>query len=306
MFASLRTLAACAALAALTCAMPALAGPTRDSGTINGGAYHIYRTPEQWHRIGRYPNLGTGGQMEYFGGPVLASVKVVSVMWGPNVNHQTVNGMPGFLSAIVNSTYVDQMSIYDTNLNGVNGHKGTHQNITRGTFLGQVQITPQNQNTQLTDKDIHKELKYQISIGALPAQDQNTLYMIYFPSNIVINLDGMLSCQSFGAYHFAVNDTKWAKLKNIYYGVMPDCGYSFNDHTIVSSHEYAEATTDAIPTPGSNPAWPQAWNTSNGYEVGDLCEGTQGTLTAGATTYYVQEIYLNNIAGCGTANFTSP
>jgi hypothetical protein len=295
MSASLRFAAACAVAASL-----ALLSPAQAAGPVQG-AYHIYQTPEMMQKSGRIPPAS--GEMLYYGGPVFSNVKVVSVIWGSGVNSQTVSGMPGFLTAIVNSTYVDQMSIYDTPKKGLH-HKGTHQTIGRGTFLEQVQITPKNQGTNLTDKDVQKELKYQIGIGALPMNDVSTLYMIYFPHNVVITLDGLVSCQSFGAYHFSTGTKN--KSSNIYYGVMPDCGYSFNSHTIISSHEYAEATTDNIPTPGSSPAYPQAWNTSDGYEVGDLCEGTQGTLTAGSQTYFVQEIYLNNIAGCGTGNFHSP
>ena len=308
MFASLRIVAACAAVASFALAAPALADPSDLGGTINGGSYHIYRTPEMWRQLGKSPDLGTTGQMEYFGGTVFSKVKVVSVIWGSNVNKQTVNGMPGFLTALPNSTFLDQMEEYDTKgVVGVNGRTGK-QTIHRGTFLGQIQITPKNTNTQLTDKDVQNEITYQISIGVLPAKDANTLYMTYFPSNVTINLGGLISCQSFGAYHFAsntANGTKRTK-KTFYYGVMPDCGYTFNDHTIVTAHEFAEALSDNIPTPGSSPAYPQAWNTSTGYEIGDLCEGTQGTLTAGKTTYYVQQIYLNSIAGCSTGNYTSP
>jgi hypothetical protein len=176
--------------------------------------------------------------------------------------------------------------------------------IGRGTYLGQVQIVPKNTKTKLTDKQVQKELEYQISTGALPAADLNTLYMIYFPQNISIILDGGASCQSFGAYHEAVS----AKVtpNNVFYGVMPDCGGGFNDLTVVSSHEFAEATTDNIPTPGSNPKYPQAWNTSDGYEIGDLCEGDYTTLTAGSTVYQVQEVFSNKTNACATGTFTSP
>lgn len=297
---SLRLSVAAAAAALLFAAGGAAAQPAS-----HDGAYHVFYTPSYAQKIGRVPNLGTTGEMEYFGGTVFSKVKVVSVLWGDQVNQQTVAGMPGFLKAIVNSTFVDQMSIYDTkHLRGVNGHRGSRQTISRGTFLGQVQITPQNQSTSLSDKDIHVELKYQIANGYLPANDPNTLYMIYFPAGVTINLQGLISCQSFGAYHFATSKRESAA--NIFYGVMPDCGYTFDDHTIISAHEFAEATTDNIPTPGTNPNFPQAWNTSDGYEIGDLCEGTEGQLTTKKTVYYVQEVYLNNIAGCGTGNFTSP
>jgi hypothetical protein len=296
---SFRNLAACAAALSLTLAVPGQAANVGE-----GTAFHVYQTPAQMARAGQPARPPSGGDMEYFGGSVFSSVKVVSVIWGDKVNSQTVADIGGFLAAIVNSTYVDQMSIYDTDLKGVNGHKGTHQTIARGTFIGQVQITPKHKGLKLTDKEIREELAYQIGKGVLPPNDLNTLYMIYFPQDVIITLDHLTSCQEFGAYHEAVS-AKVSK-SNIFYGVMPDCGGGFEYLTIVSSHEFAEATTDNIPTPGSHPKYPQAWNTSTGYEIGDLCEGTQANLTAGSTTYQVQEVYLNNIKECGTSNFHSP
>jgi hypothetical protein len=92
----------------------------------------------------------------------------------------------------------------------------------------------------------------------------------------------------------------------LFYGVMPDCGYSFATETVISSHELAEATTDNFPTPGSNPAYPQAWNNAEGYEIGDLCEGDSATLTAGAERYSVQQVFSNLVNSCSSGNYTSP
>ncbi|HLY07603.1 MAG TPA: hypothetical protein VKR31_17790 [Rhizomicrobium sp.] len=268
------------------------------------GAIHFMYTPEYAQKIGRVPHRETG-EMEYFGGSVFPHVNVVSVMWGSNVNSQTVQGMPGFLKALPNSTFQDQIGQYSTKgVKTVNGHKSSDQTIRRGTFYGQVVITPHNTSTTLSNKAVWKELQYQIGKGNLPAQTPNTLYMIYFPANVTITAFGLQSCSAFGAYHF--DSSKHRSATNIYYGVMPDCGYSFNSHTIISAHEFAEATTDNIPTPGSNPAYPQAWNTSDGYEIGDLCEGTQGELTTKTTTYFVQQVYLNSTAACSTGNYHSP
>jgi hypothetical protein len=237
---------------------------------------------------------------------VFEHVKVVSVMWGPDVPPATVSGIPGFTTALVNSTYVDQMSEYDTLKRGVNGHKGTKQHIGRGTYLGQIEIKPKNQSTSLTDEDVQNEIKYQIKKGKLPPRDLETLYMVYFPNGVTINLDGLISCQSFGAYHFATNDLKLSK-KNIFYAVEPACGYSFSTITFIAAHEFAEATTDNVPTPGSFPDFPQAWNDANGFEVGDKCGGS-GTLTNTGTgdKYTVTQYWLNSKNGCSTGNYTSP
>jgi hypothetical protein len=273
--------------------------------TTGAGAYHILPTPAYQARTGRYaPNAAAAGQVLYYGGSVFANVKVVSVMWGPKVDAATVAGIPGFTAALVDSTYVDQMAQYDTFLNAVDGRPGTQQHIARGQFLGQFQIKPKNKSTQLADADVQAELKYQIKKGVLPARDLNTLYMVYFPKAVTITLDGLTSCRDFGAYHFATVDTELSK-SNLFYSVEPSCGYSFSSITYDASHEFAEAMTDNVPTPGSSPAFPQAWNNSTGYEVGDLC-GTAGTLTAATGRYNVTQFYLNSTGRCSTGNYTSP
>lgn len=186
------------------------------------GAYHAYLTPEGWAQQGRLaPTEATAGSVLYYGGSVIGNVKLVSVMWGANVRSTTVAGIPGFSAAIVNSTYMDQMAEYDTFLRAVDGRKGSKQHIQRGTYLGQVQITPVNTSKSLTNADVANELKGQIASGALPPQDPDTLYMVYFPADTSISIDGLKSCVHFGAYHFA-SKTKKMKPDNIIYAVEPD------------------------------------------------------------------------------------
>ena len=275
---------------AMGCVMPAMAAPP---------AVHALKLGPQAHAA-----AGQSATMLYYAGPVIASVRTVAVMWGTHVNPITVKRIPGFLGAIANSTFVDQLAQYSTHLTGVNGRQGTNQTIGRGTFGGEYVIKPANTARRLSDAEVTAELQAQIAAGHLPKQDLNTLYLIYFPRSITITLGGGASCQSFGAYHEAVSAS--VTPDNIFYAVEPDCGGGFATQTIVSSHEFAEAVTDAIPTPGSNPAYPQAWNTSNGYEIGDLCGGTQSTLTAGKTVYQVQEVFDNAHGACATGKFTSP
>ena len=302
MFSSLQTAAAGVAAALV---FSVLAGGASAQATFRNqeGAIHFMYTPAYARQIGRVPDRNAG-EMEYFGGPVFKSVQVVSVIWGNKVNTQTVADMPGFLRAIPNSTFMDMLGEYSTKgVKGVNGRIG-HRIIKRGTFLGQYVIQPQHKGSTIKDEAIHDELEYQIANGNLPANTTEVLYMIYFPPGVTIKAFGLQSCSSFGAYHFAT--MKRPRSTNIYYGVMPDCGYSFDSHTIISAHEFAEATSDDIPTPGTNPAYPQAWNNAQGYEIGDLCEGTQGQLTTKKHTYYVQQVYLNSTAACSTGNYTSP
>ena|SRR5438552_14056843 len=270
------------------------------------GGYHILPTRSYEAKTARIPPRGFSGAMEYFGGIVFSNVEIVSVMWGSNVNSTTVAEIPDFSAALANSTYIDQLAEYSTvGLNGVTGHKGSNQTIGRGSYYGQVQITPKNQSLNLSDTDIHRELRYQIANGFLPPQGPNMFYMIYFPSNVTITLDGLVSCRDFGAYHFSTS-TRERRLSNKFYSVEPECGWGFDYITYAASHEFAEAVTDNIPTPGSNPNFPQAWNTYNGYEIGDLCEGYTGTLYDSTTSYTVTQVYLNSLSGCSSGNYTSP
>lgn len=269
------------------------------------GTYHIFATPSYEARTGRNPRLSLG-EVEYFGGTVFSSVEVVSVMWGSDVNETTVEEIPDFSAAIVDSTFLQQLKEYSTkHVKSVDHHKSSNQKIGLGTYYGQVQITPHNTDTTLTDADVHREIEWQIKHGNLPQQGPNVLYMIYFPTNITINLDGLLSCEDFGAYHYASTHKK-PESTTIYYTVEPDCNAGFGFITYAASHEFAEATTDNIPTPGDNPTYPQAWNTSDGYEIADLCEGYSGELTDSTRSYEVTQVYLDSTSACSTGNYQSP
>ena len=298
MLTSMRFLVACvAALAGAFAAAPVQAKKV--------GAYHIFPTADYLARTGQaLPDAEAAGQMLYYGGSVFSNVKVVSVIWGPDVNLTTVATIPDFTKALVDSTYVDQMAEYDTHRRAVDGRRGTRQSIGRGTFLGQFQITPKHGSKLLTNDDVWMEIKYQTKNGLLPPHDVDTLYMIYFPADVTITLDGLQSCIDYGAYHFSSNDLEMKK-SNIYFSVEPDCGSGISFITFAASHEFAEAVTDNIPTPGSNPAFPQAWNNASGYEVADLCGGS-GQLTKGAKSWTVTQYYVNSLGRCSTGNYTSP
>jgi hypothetical protein len=292
-----RILAVSAAAAATIClAVSASAAPAKN--------YHIFR-PTSLAAVAKQP-VPPASDMNYYGGSVFSNVKVETVMWNKDVLQNTQDNIPLFTAALVDSSYVDQLTEFNTKgATAINGHKSTKQVIHRGIYLGQAVLNPRNTSTVLTDDDVQAELKYQIKNGALPPHDYNTLYMIYFPSNITILLDGQASCVVFGAYHFATNDARRAKKSNIFYSVEPECDSGYDYLTFAASHEFAEAMTDNVPTPGVIPDYPQAWNDSTGYEIGDKCS-TSGTLTSTAGSWEVTQVYLNSLHDCSTGNYTSP
>ena len=251
--------------------------------------------------------------MMYYGGQVIAQAKVVAVFWGPSIDSSIVNKIGPFYTAMTNSSYMDFLTEYNTNIKAVDGRDGTNQTIGHGSFVKGVSITPVNTSVNLLDTDIQAELEAQIKNQVLPAADSNTLYMIYFPSGVSITVDTVKSCVDFCAYH---NGFTSPVNGNVFYGVMPDmtsggcqlgCGGfdAFANVTEVSSHEFMEAVTDPFPTPGATPSFPQAWNDKGGNEIGDLCVGQQTTLTAGSATYSLQKEYDNSISGCTAGPFTA-
>jgi hypothetical protein len=265
-----------------------------------------------WAQGARPSNLKAtaGGGLQYYGGPVISHPKVYAVFWGSNVDSETQSKIGPFFANMLDSTYMDMLAQYGTGIKAVDGRDGTHQTLNRGTFAGNLTIQPINTSTTLSDLDIQHELDAQIAAGNLPAATDDSLYMVYFPSGISISIDAQnASCQSFCAYHEGYKSPKTGS--NVFYGVMPVCGFgcgiggsAFDSMSIVSSHECTEAITDPFPTPGTTPAYPQAWNDSGGQEIGDLCQQGSGTITGHGLTSAAQWEYDNSLGGCNQGPWT--
>jgi hypothetical protein len=290
----------------------------------------------------RDPNTATGpvgfaapagAHLTYFGGPVISNVHVVQVLYGsgsyaPQVANTTTPNMGTFFSDLTgsNSGYATFLSQYNTPASG-----GTNQTIGTGTFDGLFQIVPSagNNGSTIDDTQIQAELLAQINAGHLPAPvldaagNVNTVYMFYFPPGKTITQGGSSSCVGGGfcAYHGTTSTT--LNGKNVLYGVHPDmqagsgcssgCGTStvFGNYTSVTSHELTEAITDADVGIATTFAAPLAWYDMTNGEIGDICNGQQGSYTANGTAYTVQLEFSNSANNCvlfppaaAGANFT--
>jgi hypothetical protein len=273
------------------------------SSVASAAPHGIYWAQGAKPSVFRAEKADAGGGLKYYGGPVISHPKVYAVFWGDQVDQETQTKIGPFFANMLDSTYMDWLNEYQTNLTAVDGRHGTNQTIGRGSYAGSITITPINTSSSLSDQDIQAELDAQIASGKLPKPDENSLYMIYFPSGVSIAIDNQRSCSSFCAYHEGFKSAKAGA--NVYYGVMPVCGFgcgvagsTFDSLSVVSSHECTEATTDPFPTPGDNPAYPQAWNDASGSEIGDLCADGNSTVTGHGLTSAVQWEYDNSIQGC--------
>jgi alpha-tubulin suppressor-like RCC1 family protein len=253
----------------------------------------------------------------YYGGPVLANVRVISVMWGPDVYPDVATQMGRLYASIVNSTFVDSLSQYRT----------PTQTIGRGTFVGTFTLYPNNTSDALDDSNIGPELAAQINAGQLPSPDANTLYVIHLPPGKTITMSGKLGCLDFCAYHYFSNQRLGSTPTNIVYAVLPDyspasscspgplgsttgCGdlTPLFGEMEAASHEIAEAITDPLFCPhelqGCTTA---AWQP----EIGDPCEyfaalpdGTllkdqaHAQMTRGGAAFAVQKIWSATTSAC--------
>ena len=228
----------------------------------------------------------SASDLTYRGGPLIQAGKIHTVFWGTNVANQDKLGQ--FFQSVGQSGYLDWLSEYSTN----------GMNIGRATFGSKVVDTTAQQTGTVTNKAIGQELERLIANGTAPAPDNDTLYMIYFPPGLSIDLDGQgTSCVQFCAYHYTYTR---ANGQNVYYGVMPDLGGAcaggcgnqptvFDNLTEVSSHEWIEATTD--PAVGINVL---SWYNDSQGEIGDICNGQAGTVNG----YGVQKEWSNKNGKC--------
>jgi hypothetical protein len=137
-----------------------------------------------------------GCTLTYQGGPLISYPRVVQVYWTSGVSSSVTSYLPGFFSAITDSTYLDWLSEYD-----VQG-----QFINRGRYDGAYTITPSISGMTVTSDQIGAELAAQVLAGHLPAPTvdrdgrPNTIYSVDFPSGYVLDLQGSHSCVVFCAF----------------------------------------------------------------------------------------------------------
>jgi hypothetical protein len=259
-----------------------------------------------------------GAHLTYFGGPIISNVQVIQVLYGSGSYNAQIAGtsspsMGQFYGDITSSGLITLLQQYNTPVSG-----GTGQTFGNGSFGGLFQIVPAagNNGSTITDAQIQSEILAQITAGHLPSPildsqgNPNTLYMIFFPPGKTISQGGSNSCQAGGfcAYHGTTSSLFGGK--HVLYGVMPDmqagsgcstgCGTStvFGNYTSVTSHELTEALTDADVGIATTFSAPLAWYDMTNGEIGDICNGQQGSYVANGTTYTIQLEFSNSANNC--------
>lgn len=272
---------------------------------------HVHLVKQKRVRTGPAPTPSKPPKLVYYGGHVLANVKVVAVFWGPSVDPKVKSDIGTFYSDLVTSPMFDWLSEYDTPATAVDGRAATRQRIGHGSFAKAVTIAPRARGNPLKDAQIKAELASQIKAGNLPAPDENTLFVVHFAPRQTIKMEG-LSCKDFCGYHGTINQTT-------YYVVLPDqgpgsgcepgCGKAgpFGNLTATAAHEVIEAVTDPqVGAAGKTAGYPLAWYDANKdpshhewAEIGDICGDYEAQLKgASGKTWTVQKMWSNRANGC--------
>ena len=230
-----------------------------------------------------------GAHLTFFGGPTLTHISVHPVFW--NANTQFQPNINAFYNAVTKSTLFDLLSQYS--------------GIGRGS--GVPGFVDNRTTTRVSDAAIHTELNRLFTAGSLPVPNASNYYPVHFPAGVTITApDGSRSCVVFCAYH----GTYVRNGVNVNYGVIPDqgggcaggCGANpsrVNNLTSVASHELVEATTDPAVGLATVFGPPLAWYDMTNGEIGDICNGQQGSTVGGdGVTYTIQLEFSNAVNNC--------
>ena len=264
-----------------------IAGPTRIGARLAGvtggagGGVHPQAVGSALQ-----PNL------TYRGGPMLESVQVYAVFWGPSVDANVAGAVPSFLGGIVGSASPinSMLAQYDTN----------GMSLGTGSYGGSISDddAPIPSDGVITDEMIEAEGARLVDTGKVPAENGHNILMFFFPPGVAIDQGGgTMSCEVFCAYHSSFTRNG----NNFFYGVIPDqnsggcqngCGLTKDPVRTTfstSSHELIEAMTDAAVGAGD-----LAWYDDTWGEIGDVCIEWDGS----SNNYYVQSEWSNADHGC--------
>jgi hypothetical protein len=237
------------------------------------------------------------------GGNVLTHVAIQGLYygqdWATGTNLAAMRTqLDGYLQYIVASPYMDMLT-------GAGYADGAGNLIGRGTFTpGSTDPAALNKGVFLTDTQIQNELQARISGGTLASPVANRLYVVFVEPNVAVNASFGTSTANYSGYHtgfWALNAA--GQRVPVNYAVIPYPGGSvgnlrdgrltdFQNMTAITSHELAEAVTDAT---GRNPGrgWYDAAYASVGGEIADIGE-TSPDHTVYLNGYAVQKVVNKN------------
>ena len=253
--------------------------------------------------LGGGPVIGSGAgahpNFQYRGGPIINTPQVVLVFlgdWSSSANQNRATRLVAFMNDLMNSEYMNMLAQYGCGASG---------SVVSSTFIA-------NSDTDLNRTDIESIFQTAIDNGILPEPvSQRTAYVLFLDDATAVSgtfgTDTIRMCEAtsdtaFG-FHFHFDTSAG---NQFFYAVVPGltdtcltnscasdglCTLHLAQtreerQTQVLSHEFSEMITDP------DVEGTEGWTASSGpHENGDICNGQSGTITVGANTWTVQQMY---------------
>lgn len=211
---------------------------------------------------------------------MLSSVEVFTAFWGAAwlaAEAPLRKQMNDFFLYVLASPLMDQLREYS--VPGIS--------IGHGSLAGTTIIPDRPAGSTVTDAEIQNLIQAEIATTTLPKTNPNSLYFLFLPPGLEVDLGGQKSCANFCGYHNNIGGA-------IYYAVSPYPGcagcvgglHALDALTSTTSHELCEAITD--PVPG------QGWYDTDQGEIGDICAWKTKRLG----TWTVQLEWSNQRGAC--------
>ena len=259
--------------------------------TDDGGVPDFAVLPDLSAPVDMVPAPPVLPQVNAHSGIVLSSLKLVTITFGGTP------GDGGTGNPYPSTQWVQQWGDFVVTSNWIKA-TGSEYGVGTGTHAAKV-VLPIDPGKGITDQQVRTLIMDKIMDNTLPTptkQDNQYLYMIYFPSTTTVNEpDGSALCSVFSGYHSSMSFMPGAR---IIYAIVGDCSGNPDDITSTAAHELMEAATDPYPNlSGSYFVDPadtnDPWTIEFGQEVGDLCE-TEGNVYEGGFAF--QPIWSNAAA----------
>ena len=228
---------------------------------------------------------GPTPQIDNLGGPVLASMKLVTITFQGDAWRVELEAQG---DALVTSEWWRVV--------------GAEYGVGPGVSGGHVVMADTVSGQTLNDEDIPAFLEAHVRSGELPAPDASTLYLFYVPAatDVFFARGALQSCVDFLGYHSETTLALEAGKSQALYGVVARCagfGADMEKYVAVAaSHVMIETASDPFPSTApayqlaTNDAWLTAGGSPTRNEVGDPC-GSRRTTDAGGAP--AQRIWSN-------------
>ncbi|KAJ3091251.1 hypothetical protein HK100_007222, partial [Physocladia obscura] len=281
-------------------AAAAFAAPVERDTVLPKGANHQLLNGAK-NGAGGIINAASANTLKYYGGPVISNV-TVQPLWYKSTPTYASNIL-SFYKGVTGSKWIALLAQYNEAK-----YPGTLGSGTSASTAITIPAVSTSNPSSFDDTNIQSLLTSLVASKTI-VPTAHTYFPIHFPSGYTITESGSTSCVDFCAYHGTIDISSTTNNNGqqyLYYGVLPDQGGSCaggcgsNSQTVnnlfsVSSHELAEAITDAAVGVATVVGSPLAWYNTNNGEIGDICNAEQSTTVGrDGVTYVVQKIWSNS------------